>query len=272
MALNTVVPSNTSVSSTARTPRICWQNLFTDPFAAVTPSSQAAGYEAANLWDGKEYTYWRPVGSGTHTILIDLVSSRSVDFLAVYGHTLNKVAGSVRLQYDATGSGSWVDCAPAISPTTSAPILSTFAPVFSNRFRLVVTCSGTVNIGIAAFGTSMRMERGCWTGSTPPWMGPAVEVVTTKSENGVLLGRSVKRLGVEFSMDFDFLSSDFVRDEWMPFITSTQAGPFFVQWNPAEYPDEVCFAWVDNPAKDIHAPKWTGPSVMSCGISCKGKV
>jgi hypothetical protein len=147
------------------------------------------------------------------------------------------------------------------------------AAISATRFSLLITfpAAFSASIAIVQFGKSMQMERGCWQGLTPPWMGRQVEVTTTKSEGGSLLGRSVRRLGVAFSMDFDYLTDAFMRSSWMPFMIAAETAPFFVIWNPLDYPTEVAFCWVEDPSKDFKAPTFSSRSLMTCGVKMKGK-
>jgi hypothetical protein len=268
MPITTILPVS---ASTPRAPRVLWQSLLRTA-TTLTASAQSAGFEVVNLLDGLAYTAWKQTGNTTATITLTLPASALANALGVHLHDLHQSGGKIRVEAKDL-SGTWVIVCPDYHPPTGAPFLLTFADTLSDAWRLVITCpSGSATLGTAYLGQALRLERGCWDGSTPPWMAPEIQAITTRSENGTPLGRSVKRLGVKFAMDFDHLTAPFVRSQWMPFIASVESMPFFVQWNPTEYPDEIAFAWVEDPAKDIRPPKWTGPDHLSCGLTCKGLV
>lgn len=268
----TVLDTTVSVADTylpGRHPIIGWQNLLTDAEATITASSEVASQLAINCIDGKEYTVWQTTSGGTQYIQVDFVSPKSVNYCAIYGHNLPSVAGSYTVQY--WNGSAWVSISSTVTPASTAPSMITFGNVSSTRFRVLFSSSAALSIAIIYIGRYTQMQRGCWAGFTPPWMGRNTVVTSTVSQNGVLLGRSVRHLGLKWSLVFDYVTPAFIRSDWMPFIISAETNPFFVQWNPSEVPDEVVFAWIEDPSKDVTPPRYTNHSYMSCAVNCVGK-
>jgi F5/8 type C domain len=265
---------NTSVAPSitynpGRHPIIGWQNMLADTSATITPSSQASTALAVNALDGKEYTFWQTTAGGTQYLQVDFSIAKSINYFAIQGHNLPSVGGSYTVQY--WDGSAWQALGTTVTPTTTSPSMITFGSITATRFRVLFYSSAALSIAVMYLGQYMQMERGCWNGLTPPWMGRNTVVTTTVSQNGVLLGRSVRHLGLRWSLSFNFITPAFIRSSWMPFIISAETNPFFVQWNPVDNPDEVAFAWIEDPSKDVTVPKYTSYAYMSCAVNCVGK-
>jgi hypothetical protein len=261
--------SSAAAETSGKHPIFAWNNLLTASDATLTPSSEITDHLAINAIDGKEYTYWQSAGSGVTTLQVDFATAKDINFVAIHGHNVGTLGGTFGLQRW-TGA-AWVDVVTA-ALTSSAPRVLTFASVNGTRFRIYFDTSAAVQAAVLSLGTYMQMERGCWTGMTPPWMGRVTSVKSTKSEAGVLLGRSVKLMGVKFNMDFTYLTIPFVRDYWMPFIINAEDLPFFVLWNPVDYPDDAAFCWLEDPSKDAQPPRLMAHAHMSASITVNGRV
>jgi len=272
--LTTILDVSTggALSTSGRAPIICWQNHFADPTVSVfSGHPEVDGHPAINVADGKEYTTWQSVSDNVTwpSIEIGAPSEKQADYLAIHGHNLGEIGARVLVQvWQADAFITVSDTTPA----TSAPLLIRFPSASSLRWRILFATTESVRVAVLSLGSAMTMERGCWEGFTPPWMGRMTEVTTTRSESGVLLGRSLALRGVEFDMNFEFLTIAFVRNSWMPFVIAAESAPFFVQWNPTEYPDDVAFCWIADPSKDIQRPRMKGPGHMSASVKVKGRV
>lgn len=271
--LVTILDANTGTSVTEaslRHPVIAWQNILADDDATLTPSSEVAGYLAINAIDGKEFTFWKLAAAGTQSLEVEFTSPREVNYCAIHGHNMASAGGSFTVQK--WSGAAWVTLGTTVSPGTGAPAMVRFATESASRFRILFSSSVALQLAVVYLGKSFQMERGCWSGMTPPWMGRVTSGTTTKSEAGVLLGRSVALRGVKFEMAFEWLTIPFVRDYWMPFVVACEESPFFVLWNPADYPDDVAFCWIEDPERDLSRPTLSGHSHMKAGANIVGRV
>jgi hypothetical protein len=256
----------------SKKPCIGYDNLLArvaDFSGTFVASADDGVHTKENLIDGKEFTYWNPGTSGTHYVGFTAPAAQEVNYVALHGHTMVAAGTTVNVKYKS--GGTWYTAASAV-PTHNGPLMISFAPILSSEWRIEFVSSAAFFVAIAYIGRSVVMERGCWTGLTPPWMGRVAESITSVSESGSLLGRSFRRKGVRFEMDFDFITQDFIRGEWMPFVLHAESLPFFVQWNSLDFPSEAAFCWVNDASKDFAHPRFTGPTLMSCAVSCTGRV
>jgi len=270
--LRTIIPVTLWPS---KAPCIAYDNVFARvgdlPNGVFVADADDGVHVKENLLDGKEFTYWSPGSSGVHYLYFYSLVKTEVNYIALHGHSMSTL-GNVYIQVMyKTAPGAWTEVADKYV-TDAGPIMLSFLPVRAKEWKIQITSPSNYRIAIAYIGRSMVMERGCWSGFTPPWMGRVAESITNVSESGSLLGRSFRRKGIKFSMDFTNISQVFIRDEWMPFVQSAESLPFFVQWNSLDYPLDVAFCWVNDASKDFKHPRYSSHSHMSCGVDCTGRV
>jgi hypothetical protein len=263
----TIIPVS---SWPSKFPCIGYENLLTRSDCTFTVSSEDGSYLKANLLDGKEFTYWKQSSGTSHYISGVFPSDQEVNYVALHGGNMVAAGTTITVKYK-TG-GTWYTAGTPFTVIDSSPIMISFAPILAKEWKIEFATSGTFFLAIAYIGRSVVMERGCWTGFTPPYMGRVAESITSVSESGSLLGRSFRRKGVKFDMNFDWITQEFIRGEWMPFVFAAESMPFFVQWNSLDYPAEAAFCWVNDPSKDFTHPRFTNHSYMSCAVSCTGRV
>lgn len=246
--------------------RLAYQNVLADPQATVTCDDGAVdGFNFQQAYDWNSATYWKPATGGTHYIQAVLPATRQVNYFAIYAQNLSANGGSASLQYSTDYGITW-NTACTVTPPTSAPQYITFEPIMANSWRAVTSSAVASQVGVISFGLDFTLQRGAWVGRTPPILGRAPDLTTIISDNGAFIGRSVKRANWQTNLDLDFLTPEWVRSYWLPFMTAIETQPFFMLWNPVDYPGEASFCWIDQ-AKNIMPPKYSRQRYMSAGLS-----
>ncbi len=251
-------------------PRIAYENLFASSLATLSTDEEADGYEHEHLADGLPFTYWKPSSGGDHYVTAVFGVAQSVNFFCLYNHDLYEHGGSVSLEYSTDGGSTWT-AAVSATPADNKPLYLTFDPVLAARWRLHVVADDACQIGVAAFGTDLQLERGMWIGFKPPSMYFDVEITTNVSESGTFLGRSLLKRGAKIELALDHLSHDWVYQYWRPFMVAALLAPFFVKWNENDHPDEVIYAWL-NQSSDLDAPSISKHPTMKAGFKALGRV
>jgi len=118
-----------------------------------------------------------------------------------------------------------------------------------------------------SFGQYMQFERCLMQSHAPAPYQRKNEFVTNISGDGNLLGRSIKKFGVETSLSFSMITAAWGRADFQKFVENALAGAYYLAWNPGLYPQEVVFGWTDD---DIGL-KYTGDgNLMAASWKVKG--
>lgn len=244
--------------------RIGYDNLFTTTGVTVTASSEVVNFEKENAIDWKPYDWWKQSALGTDWIRASFVSAKSADYMAISGHNLHEVGGSVRLQYATDGGTVWSYATTAVAPTTGKTIFVDFTSVSAADWRIeVITTTGQSLIGVASIGSMMELERGMEIGFAPPTLARDHKYYTSISEGGVFLGKSLRRITYSTQIDLKKVTPDWVRATWTDFLDHAQTLPFFFSWDIENHSDEAVFAWVN---KKIPKPKYSDTIYMSLSL------
>lgn len=219
-------------------PVVGWRNLLLD--GAVTFSSEEDENPHENAFDDIGTDYWRPEDSGQQWLEVEFSGERSADYIAVSRHTMHGAGVSFRLQY---WDGGWVNAHSVVTPGNDDVVLVLFDTVSSTRFRFLLNGSGRARIGDVRFGERLTFERGIFLGHVPEKLNRSNRLVGRRTEAGVPLPRSIIRQGVESEISVDNLSASFVFEHWEPFARHAETSNFVWAWNPAQYPEQVLWAW-----------------------------
>ena len=91
-------------------------------------------------------------------------------------------------------------------------------------------------------GQRLSLQMGQYAGISPPRLLSGIVQSNTIAQNGSILGRNVRRLERNNSIDLQYLTESWIRDNWDPFARHASRFAFIYQWNHNDYPDEVAFA------------------------------
>jgi len=261
-----VILGDATGDGNSRLPRIGYDNVGVG--ATVTSDSTADGYDPANVFDWKPYTYWKPAASGTHYITVEPASTPTVDYFAMAQHTLGTNGGTVQLQYSTNGGGAWSDAFDPIAPTTlNEPVWRSFTAITAADWRVKVVSTPASVIGVVSFGAVYQPYYGVLQGFAPPKLARNAVVKSTASEAGLFLGRSILRRFLDTSITFNNMDPDDCYNYWLPFMKHAEQYPFFLAWLIEDYPTDIALMESDG---QITAPTFMRHGAMTCGISMRG--
>jgi PKD repeat protein len=223
-----------------RHPRIGYRCIALDNAdAVITSDSIATGYAAANLFDWKPYTYWKPATGGEHYVQIVIPEAEVADYIAIAQHNLGENAGTFRLSYSNDGGSSWSDATADYSPSGRESIWLDFDAI-SARYWRVYTNSVTASVlGVVAFGRKYRPRYGQFAGFMPPKLARSFELYASTSEAGLFLGRTILRKKLKGSIAFDLMEISDAYGDWHPFMQAAEQHPFFLAWLLEDWPEDV---------------------------------
>ena len=250
---------------------LCFDNLLEQGTVTVGNNTLGQANEdpqnpIENLFDWLATDFYKPNELGTINIDLTLSSPAPADYLAIYAHDLHTAPATLKLQY--WNGSTWIDAAPALAPTTGAPLVVTFTEQTSDKWRLVLTALSEIpSIGVCAFGKAMRPVHGNYLGYSEPLMARAPELINSVSEGGAFLGRSVIHQGFRTNLVMQYETDAWVRAYWLGFVRHAEQKPFFYVWNLRDYPEEAAFCWADG---EIAPPSHSQFGYMSASFSVRG--
>lgn len=249
--------------------RIGYETLYTTTGVTVTESDEVVGFESENAYDWKQYDWWKQSALGTSWLRASFVSAKSADYMAVFGHNLADVGGSVKPQYSTDGGTIWLDADTATTPANGDTIFVSFTPVSAADWRcLVVTTTGQSIIAGIMIGEAMVLDRGLRSGFKPPTLSPIKKFKGAMSELGVNLGGTVKSAGIKGDIALKDVDPAWVRSDWIALIEHLNIlRPAVFSWDYESNEDEACLIWV---TKQISAPRYSSTLYMDVSLAFEG--
>ena len=242
--------------------------LFSNVLRGITPTwsgTTVSGSGPANATDWRDFSYFQAdSGNLDYTMTADT----DIDTLSVYVANFTGTGSqSIELQYESSPS---TFTSLETKTTTSGKLTFdefTGVTVSSGRkIRFVITVgTGSLLIRQLVVGEVMEAERGQWADATVPTFYQGIQVTNSISQNGSVLGRSIKRVEKQGKINLDFLSASWVRSTWEPFAQHAARYPFIYQWNNRDYPLETAFAV----AQKIQAPSHTSNGLLNANMPCR---
>jgi len=238
--------------------RVLYDNAFYDDGATVSyTGTEIDGFNHANVYDYKDFSLFQPEASAVTAIDITLTNARDIDCWCFY-NTKSGGTGlySVNLYYETSPSTfTSLDTTAAVDGSLTFRTFTSVTVAAGMRIRIEFNMgAGPHYMKQLMVGEFMEMERGQYAGVNPPRLTQGIVQSNNISENGAILGTSVKRVDVKSSIDLMYLTETWVRDTWDPFALHASKGRgFFYKWNPTEYGTEsvYCVASKINPPKNI---------------------
>lgn len=235
--------------------------LYASVLAGSTVTA-SAGAGAANVLNAATYSRWS--FTDAQSLTITLPAAQMVDAVGLGAHSFANATAVV--EYSTGDADAWQLFAASQSGAAAMLFLRSGA-VSVKRLRVIVTAGGPQVLGVVFAGIALQMQRPIYKGHAPATMSRVTEYQSNESEGGQWLGRNVIRQGLKVDLSWARLSASWVRQYFDPFAKAAVVSPFFVAWNPQEFPREVAYAWTTG---DI-SPSNTGPrDLMSASLTAQG--
>lgn len=211
---------------------------YKTPVTGWTPTSEVAGFEADNMLDGLDVTWWRATGSGDQELVFDAGDGNTIDFdyLAIgAGHNLNTIGATVTWQkgdnalsysnviapFVPTDDKSFVMKAGSTQTFRAIKVKITGASAAAN---ITAMLSGELTVlGFARLYDPHRRRR---------------EQIVNITEGGRLAGASIKHTMREIDAKFKQVDDTLytkIDDLWQ----NNGLKIFFLSWEPSEHSTEV---------------------------------
>lgn len=236
--------------------RIGYQTWTRDlAVTAVSASSSDADGPADAPLRPDTAEFWAPTALPA-TWTVDLGSGRDVDYVGIAGHTIGSAGCAVTVETsDGSFAGSpseqvWTALASSIAPGDDAPLLFLDTSRVCRYVRLTLTGGLTMpQVAVVYAGQILAMERPIYGGHSPMNLARDTVLMRSLSRGGQFLGQGFRRFGMKSSASWRYLTADFYRDSFDPFVEAARQFPFFFAWRPGDWPLEVAYAWCPDDIK-----------------------
>jgi hypothetical protein len=226
-------------------PVILATNLFSLG-GTISASTTEAGYYAASLADGLEYTHWKANAGGAQSVTLDLGvgNAQAADALGVKKHNLKTVGATVSVESSDDGA-VWTPRLAGFVPSTDKALLKTFASATARYWRIgLAGCTAAPQMAVAVVGPRIDFPYPPNSPFVPSEEG--IEGETNRSKLGVLLGVTVRWKTFRVRATWTRLLRTWLDANLAPFWDghASNLKPFFWGWDLSAYPDKVHYGAV----------------------------
>lgn len=271
---------------------IGYSNLWNKFRAGIVASGSYSGTYPQSAGSWPLFEKWTAPSMAEHWVLLDCGVPTPSNYFGLAGHNLGVVAGSFVYEGGDDPAGPWTeiidysgvtpplydgefnyDGSITYSEQYSATVISNkvlgwaYPQVTFRYYRMRVWGSaGTPSLGLIFSGMKMEFPIGFYAGFQPADWNDEAEVVNTRSDKGLFLGRSIARYGLrDFSISLSPVEHAWVDSVWMPFKRHAQRYPFLYAWG--DVPDSNrAYAWV----KSFAPAKVKNVKHAEVGMNCEG--
>lgn len=244
---STLVPTYTC----AQNPVILWENLPAESDSAIITATTEVGTNyAQNLFDYRYDTGWLMETGTDEWVDIDFGENVTVDAVGMWAPQVAQVQGTVFLEAS-LDEVSYVVLAE-LDPVNSEAILKTFDTISRRFWRVRFSAvDGGAIINQLYFGKRLDLERGVRIDFGPLFLSRNNIVSANRTRDGIPMIRR-KFADIQASnMTVNPISEEWARTEWICFIQHAEVKPWFFQWNPTDYPEEVGLCDVDSSIQPV---------------------
>lgn len=229
----------------------------------ITASTTEVGASASAPDNEMTYSFWQPTTMPA-TWEIDTTGGTDVNYMAIAAHTCGTDQASVKAEY--WNGSAWIEINEVL-PGNDAPLVFMFDKVTQTKYRFTFTGSTAPRIGVIYMGMTLDMQRGLSSGEPLITLNRRTVKRPTMSEGGQFLGTSIIRKGSMASYGWVAIEPDWYITNFDPFVDHARTKPFFMMWNPQDYPNQVGYVWTD---QDINPSLMGVRDYMSVSFAAEG--
>lgn len=241
-------------------PRLCVHTWVPD--STISADSEGTNSPAVAVRSPLTYSYWQ-ASSMPAVLTVDFGQARSISYAAVYARIPDV---SVQFTLETYDGSTWSEPADSVSVARDGSIVWLFDSHSATQARVTVSGDDAPMVATFQVGQATAIPMGLQSGFAPGALNPQDEYSNTVSEGGQILGRSVRRVGTEQSLDIEPIEPDWVRDEWPQLRRLFRNRGVWLVWNPQDYPREVVYGM----AQDTPSTSYTSPLYMRLSMTIEG--
>ena len=232
-----------------------------------TPTSEETGYEASNLIDGLDVTWWLATSSATQYLTFDsgFGNTVSADYLAIgSGHNLSTIGATVTWQYS-TDAAAWNDVVTGSTPSDDKSLVIKAGSTQTYRaFRVAITgASAAAAITLCYMGMKTILK---FADLYDPQRKRRNQVINI-TEGGRLDGAAIRY--TQRQIDLKFKNADSTLYDKIDALWQNHGIKlFFIAYDPGDHATVIYPVYIDD--KDRNAPFTVSGVLRKEGIKLKG--
>lgn len=233
-------------------PIIGWHNLVTA--AGISADSEAAGYPVTNLANPSSVEGWRSDSDIDQVVAVTISTTSAIDYVGVQGHNWGSAGIAVSVWgQTADETPEWVELVESSLLGADAPAILRFEAGFYQAVEVRLSPDSEAPVepiaSVLFVGKLIEMRCGLQPGHIPVTFSSTKNTQHNLAEDGHYLGSVVLGESAGTSAEFRMIDPDEYRANVEPFRKAGKGTTFFWSWAPADYPDEVGYAWIINDPK-----------------------
>jgi len=258
--------------------RIAWDDKITE--VSATQSETGFFPESALTW--QTYERWMPFDDGD--AITGAFDETEIECICIGAHTLSR-AQSFAVEVQTSDGWELIDITLLDPPdwtlvadftgdiynfrpaSDDEAIMILISPRVATAVRVTLwldVFAPYPTIGKLFAGPLLTMIRPFYQGHSPAMLSRDDLVISSLSESGEWIGRSVVRKGRSASMSWSNLPAPWYRENFDPLVEHLVSKPCFIAWNPLRFPEDAFMASTG----DSVAPTNSGPrDKMSVSIN-----
>jgi hypothetical protein len=251
VVISSALAATAAFQANADTPLIGYETRVTT--ANISSTTETDDDPATNLANPSTALKWTGVvvsPAVDEYITVDVQTAEEMDYVGIARHNFGTAQITVSVEGVTDGDASpevWEELVGETLLADDGPAIFRFTAQALAKIRLrLQPGSEAPTLAVLYTGKLLELERNIYVGHTPITLGRRTKTVTPRSESGNFLGRIVLNQMTETKVDLDYLTPDWYRANFDPFVEAAEESPLFFAWRPGDYPDEVGFCWLTN--------------------------
>jgi len=246
---------------------IGYNNLVKASASVITVTSEAAGFEKENALTWRTSSWWQAAAAGTVYFNIDLGSAIAVNCWGVAGHDLTDNAGTIQVQYSATGAfaGEESDFDTVQTPSENETIFRSATQFTRQYWRFKIASTGAASFIANLFlGAALTLESGMPAGFSPANFNRDRKIFNNKSNGGAHLGSILRHKGAEVMITQKNVSRTWMDANWSALADHAELYNFYFLWDDVNHLTEAAYC----KANKITYPDYQDPIYLGFKIDC----
>lgn len=175
------------------------------------------------------------------------------------------VGADFQIERSINGGASWISVTDWITPDDNSAIMVLF-PTESGDLWRINQRNGPASIGVVMLGEKLAFEYGI-TDPVSFRHGKRIEVMGGNSIGGQFLGQKIRRKGGNTTLDFPWLTSDWVNNQMAVFEGHYNAAkPFGMALRPDYDDQEVAYCWRPDNGSELRPQSQANGRAMSMNM------
>lgn len=219
-------------------PAILFDNRLREGTLTSTPAPTAGSLLNIADWLSYDGAFWNT----TSAVTINLSGSHTANAAAFAQHNLGTVGATVQIRTGTTVRAT-------INPPDDRPFMLLFNSQTASNWNIRISGqSAGPRLNVASLGQRMIMDRSAFIGVQPPKINPVNEYAVSRSDTGLVMGRTLLRQGLQNQIAYSNCEENWVYTHWLPLIRHAEKFAFFWAWDVDDHPTDVALVqMVGNP-------------------------